>query len=94
MRNDFSLTRNLAAEQPAKLRQMQALFMKEAQKYHVLPAGLTSGVGWRAAGPQHIVTRALLTDLACSVVRLESFELAGLRGWPAIVLYAKVSTSS
>jgi arylsulfatase A-like enzyme len=37
VRNDFSLTRNLAAEQPAKLKQMQALFMKEAQKYHVLP---------------------------------------------------------
>jgi arylsulfatase len=37
VRNDFSLTRNLAAEQPAKLKQMQALFMREAQKYHVLP---------------------------------------------------------
>ena len=37
VRNDFSLTRNLAAEQPEKLKQMQALFMKEAQRYHVLP---------------------------------------------------------
>ena len=37
MRNDFSLTRNLAAEQPAKLKEMQALFMKEAEKYNVLP---------------------------------------------------------
>ena len=37
VRNDFSLTRNLAAEQPAKLKEMQALFMTEAQKYHVLP---------------------------------------------------------
>ena len=36
-RNDFSLTRNLAAEQPEKLKQMQALFMQEAEKYHVLP---------------------------------------------------------
>ena len=36
-RNDFSLTKNLAAEQPAKLKEMQALFMKEAQKYNVLP---------------------------------------------------------
>ncbi|MCL4768166.1 MAG: arylsulfatase [Hyphomicrobiaceae bacterium] len=35
--NDFSLTRNLAAEQPAKLKQMQDLFMKEAEKHHVLP---------------------------------------------------------
>jgi arylsulfatase len=35
--NDFSLTRNVAAEQDAKLKEMQALFMKEAEKYHVLP---------------------------------------------------------
>jgi arylsulfatase A-like enzyme len=34
---DFSLTRNVAAEQDAKLKEMQALFMKEAEKYHVLP---------------------------------------------------------
>ena len=37
VRNDFSLTNNLAAEQPAKLKQLQALFMKEAEKHHVLP---------------------------------------------------------
>lgn len=37
MRPTISLTRNLAAEQPAKLKQMQALFMREAEKYHVLP---------------------------------------------------------
>jgi arylsulfatase A-like enzyme len=37
VRNDFSLSRNLAAEQPAKLKEMQALFMTEAEKYHVLP---------------------------------------------------------
>jgi arylsulfatase A-like enzyme len=37
VRNDFSLTRNLAAEQGAKLKGMEALFMKEAEKYHVLP---------------------------------------------------------
>ncbi|APV51672.1 arylsulfatase [Betaproteobacteria bacterium GR16-43] len=36
-RNDFSLTDNLASKQPAKLKEMQALFMKEAQKHHVLP---------------------------------------------------------
>jgi len=36
-RNDFSLSRNLAAEQPEKLKLMQTLFMQEAQKYHVLP---------------------------------------------------------
>ncbi|MGE0723395.1 MAG: arylsulfatase [Alphaproteobacteria bacterium] len=37
VRKDFSLSRDLAAAQPAKLKQMQALFMKEARKHHVLP---------------------------------------------------------
>lgn len=34
---DFSLSKNLAAQHPEKLKEMQALFMKEAEKYHVLP---------------------------------------------------------
>ncbi len=34
---DFSLANNLAAKHPEKLKEMQALFMKEAEKYHVLP---------------------------------------------------------
>ncbi len=37
VKEDFSLTDNLAAAQPAKLKEMQDLFMKEAEKYHVLP---------------------------------------------------------
>ena len=37
VREDFSLTRNLAAKQPQRLRELQALFMEEAEKYHVLP---------------------------------------------------------
>jgi arylsulfatase len=37
VRDDFSLTRNLATEKPRKLAQLQALFMSEAEKYHVLP---------------------------------------------------------
>jgi arylsulfatase len=36
-RNDFSLADDLAAENPAKLKELQDLFMKEAVKYHVLP---------------------------------------------------------
>jgi hypothetical protein len=36
-RADFSLANDLAAKQPGRLAQMQALFMKEAQKHHVLP---------------------------------------------------------
>ena len=36
-RNDFSLANNLAARNPAKLKDLQTLFLKEAVKYHVLP---------------------------------------------------------
>lgn len=34
---DFSLSNNLASKNPAKLKELQALFMTEAEKYHVLP---------------------------------------------------------
>jgi len=37
LRADFSLTNDLAAKNPKKLKEMQALFMKEGEKYHVLP---------------------------------------------------------
>jgi hypothetical protein len=36
-RNDFSLANDVAAENPAKLKEMQDLFMKEAVRYRVLP---------------------------------------------------------
>jgi arylsulfatase len=36
-RNDFSLANDLAAKQPEKLKEMQALFLDEAVKYSVLP---------------------------------------------------------
>jgi arylsulfatase len=36
-RSDFSLVNDLAKKDPAKLQQMQALFLKEAEKYSVLP---------------------------------------------------------
>ena len=35
--NDFSLANDLAAKNPAKLKELQDLFLKEAVKYHVLP---------------------------------------------------------
>ena len=35
--SDFSLRNNLAEKNPAKLKEMQDLFMAEAEKYHVLP---------------------------------------------------------
>ncbi|HTF21134.1 MAG TPA: arylsulfatase [Chryseolinea sp.] len=34
---DFSLTKNLASENAAKLKELQDIFMTEAEKYHVLP---------------------------------------------------------
>lgn len=34
---DFSLSNNLASKNAAKLKELQALFMTEAEKYHVLP---------------------------------------------------------
>ena len=34
---DFNLTNNLADQEPEKLEELQALFMAEAEKYHVLP---------------------------------------------------------
>jgi arylsulfatase len=36
-RKDFSLANNIAAQNPAKLKEMQALFLTEAAKYHALP---------------------------------------------------------
>lgn len=36
-REDFSLSNNLAAAHPDRLQELKALFMKEAEKYHVLP---------------------------------------------------------
>lgn len=37
MRDDFSLSNNLAKKHPEKLQELQALFMSEAERYHVLP---------------------------------------------------------
>jgi arylsulfatase A-like enzyme len=37
VRSDFSLAKDLAAKDPTKLAEMQASFMREAEKYHVLP---------------------------------------------------------
>jgi len=34
---DFSLSNNLATQNPDKLKELQDLFMKEGEKYHVLP---------------------------------------------------------
>jgi arylsulfatase len=36
-RTDFSLSKNVAAQHAARLTELKALFMREAEKYHVLP---------------------------------------------------------
>lgn len=36
-KEDFSLSNDIASKNPEKLKEMQDLFMKEAEKYHVLP---------------------------------------------------------
>jgi arylsulfatase A-like enzyme len=36
-KEDFSLSNDLSKKEPQKLKEMQALFMTEAEKYHVLP---------------------------------------------------------
>jgi arylsulfatase len=37
VRSDFSLANDLAASEPKKLAELQALYLREAEKYHVLP---------------------------------------------------------
>jgi len=37
VRSDFSLVNDLAAKHPEKLKELQALFMREAERYHVTP---------------------------------------------------------
>ena len=37
VKEDFSLANDLAAKNPDKLKELQALFLEEAEKYHVLP---------------------------------------------------------
>ena len=50
---DFSESTDLAASNPEKLKELQALFMKEAERYRVLPIDDRASNGsirpWRAA---------------------------------------------
>ena len=41
LRNDWTQAEDLAAKNPAKLKELQELFWKEAEKYHVLPLDTT-----------------------------------------------------
>ncbi len=55
LREDFSQARNLAAEQPDKLRELQGIFDREARRYNVYPlhdsGGMHRAMKLGAAGP-------------------------------------------
>ena len=54
LRNDWSQAEDLAAKNPAKLKEMQALFMQEAKKYQVFP--LDDSVVARLITPRPSIT--------------------------------------
>ncbi len=54
LRNDWTQSENLAAKEPAKLKQMQALFEQEAKKYQVYPLDAT--VATRLVVPRPSIT--------------------------------------
>ncbi len=63
-RADFSLANNLAAEHPKKLAEMQALFLKEAERHHVLPLddrGVERGLAEVVGRPDLMAGRTSLT---------------------------------
>jgi arylsulfatase len=63
-RNDFSLSDDLAAKNPQKLKEMQALFMREAEKNQVLPIddrSLERAVPALAGRPDLMTGRTSLT---------------------------------
>jgi len=64
VRADFSLSNNVAAENPQKLEELQAIFMKEAEKYHVLPIDdrtLERAIAERVNRPDLMAGRKSLT---------------------------------
>jgi arylsulfatase A-like enzyme len=64
VRGDFSLVNNLADKNPAKLEELQALFMKEAEKNRVLPIddrSLERGIASLAGRPDLMEGRTALT---------------------------------
>ncbi len=64
VRADFSLANDLAAMSPGKLKEMQALFMKEAERYQVLPIDdrtLERAIAALAGRPDLMAGRTSLT---------------------------------
>jgi arylsulfatase len=64
VKSDFSLSTDLAAKNPERVKEMQALYMKEAEKYHALPVDDRSFERTMAAvvgRPELMGTRTSLT---------------------------------
>ena len=63
-RSDFSLANDLAAKDPARLKELQALFLKEAERYQVLPLddrGLERAVASMVGRPDIMAGRTSIT---------------------------------
>ncbi|MCC6713997.1 MAG: arylsulfatase [Gammaproteobacteria bacterium] len=64
VRSDFSLASDVAAQNPGKLAELQTLFMKEAEKHHVLPVddrGVERGIAAMVGRPDLMGGRTSLT---------------------------------
>jgi arylsulfatase len=59
--DDFSQNNDLAAKNPAKLKELQALFMSEAAKYNVLPLDNTAFVRLQTPRPSAIAGKSVFT---------------------------------
>jgi arylsulfatase A-like enzyme len=70
VRNDWTQAQDLAAKNPAKLREMQVLFVMEAKKYHVFPLDAT------------VVTRLITPKPSITAGRNVFTWLAPLTGTP------------
>ena len=79
LNKDFSQSHDLAAREPEKLRQMQALFVEQAKRYNVLP--LDNRTGPRAA-PQN---RPNLLNGRSEFTFWRSDERYGATAWPSVM---------
>lgn len=73
VRSDFSLVNNLAAKNPTKLKELQALFMKEGEKYYVLPLDdrLTERFNAETAGRPDLMAGRTSMTLAEGMVGMQ-----------------------
>ena len=75
--NDFSQAKNIAKENPEKLRDLQALFWVEAAKYNVLPSQFQF---WRPHGPINPAEPAARADGVLILPRNDPYSGSQLSG--------------